>query len=399
MTQPLDWRRIALAAYGPTLLLSVGHGAVMPLVALSARDMGASLQVAAFLVALYGLGQLAGDLPAGVLAARLGEKRLLVGAAVAGALGLLVCWQARGVGMLAAGVFATGLAGAVIGLARQAYLTEVVPLHQRARALATLGGVHRIGQFVGPLLGALVIGLADLSAAYLAAAAFSLLAAILTLFLPDVEHRSSPRGVRGPGLGRVVRLRWKALAILGVGSMVVALGRGARLSIIPLWAEWIGLSASATSLIFALAALADMSVFYPSGWIMDRYGRFYSAVPTLVVLGVGFALLPLTRGPVTIALAASLLGLANGFSAGIVMTLGSDSAPANARATFLGAWRLLTDTGSAGGPLLVSAVVAIAPLWAASLALGAVCWLGAAWFVRWLPRRPGPVLIGVQEDG
>ena len=398
MSETIDWRRIALAAYGPTLLLSTGHGAVLPLVALSARELGGSLEISALLVGLFGLGQLIGDLPAGFIATRLGEKRALIGASVVEAAALAVCWLANGITMLAFGVFAAGLAGAVFSLARQAYLTEVVPSHQRARALSTLGGTHRIGSFFGPLVGALVIGLINLSAAYGIAALFSILAGILTMILPDVEAPGRPRGTRGPSLLQVVRARRKSLLTLGVGAMVITLGRAARLSVLPLWAEAVGLSPQAISLIFAAAALADMSVFYPSGWIMDRYGRFYSAVPTLVVLGVGFAILPFARGPLTVLLVAILLGLANGFSAGIVMTLGSDSAPVNARPTFLGAWRLMTDTGNAGGPLLVSAFVALAPLWAASVAIGVTCWLGALWFTKWLPRRPGAVRVCSTPD-
>lgn len=398
MSETINWRRVALAAYGPTLLVSTGHGAVLPLVALSARELGSSLELAALLVGLFGLGQLIGDLPAGLIATRIGEKRALIGAAFVEALALGVCWLANGMAMLAAGVFVAGLAGAVFALARQAYLTELVPAHQRARALSTLGGTHRIGQFFGPLVGAFVVGVINLSAAYAAAALLSVLAGILTMILPDVESASRPKGTRGPSLGQVIKARRKSLLTLGVGSMVIMLGRAARLSVLPLWAEAIGLSPEVISLIFAAAALADMSVFYPSGWIMDRYGRFYSAVPTLVVLGIGFALLPFARGPVTVLVVAVLLGLANGFSAGIVMTLGSDSAPVNARATFLGAWRLLTDTGNAGGPLLVSAVVAIAPLWAASVAIGVTCWLGALWFTKWLPRRPGAVRVSATPD-
>jgi MFS family permease len=398
VSETIDWRRIALAAYGPTLLVSTGHGAVLPLVALSARDLGGSLEMSAFLVGLFGLGQLVGDLPAGLLATRIGEKRALIGAALLEAAALGVCWLADGITVLAIGVFAAGFAGAVFALARQAYLTEVVPTHQRARALSTLGGTHRIGQFFGPLVGALVIGLINLSAAYAVAAVFSILAGALTMILPDVETPQRLKGTRGPSLIQVVRARHKSLLTLGVGSMVITLGRAARLSVLPLWAEAVGLSPQAISLIFAAAALADMSMFYPSGWIMDRYGRFFSAVPTLVALGIGFALLPLAQGALTVLLVAVLLGVANGFSAGIVMTLGSDSAPVNARPTFLGAWRLLTDTGNAGGPLLVSAIVAFAPLWAASVAIGATCWLGALWFTKWLPRRPGAVRVCSTSD-
>ena len=88
-TAPTRLRDIAVPAYGPTLLVSIGQGAILPLVALSARDLGAGIGLAAFFVALIGLGQLVGDLPAGALAARIGEQRALVGACVLDAVALL----------------------------------------------------------------------------------------------------------------------------------------------------------------------------------------------------------------------------------------------------------------------------------------------------------------------
>ncbi|WP_234417829.1 hypothetical protein [Miniimonas sp. S16] len=44
------------------------------------------------------------------------------------------------------------------------------------------------------------------------------------------------------------------------------------------------------------------------------------------------------------------------------MTLGADVAPPSDRASFLGAWRLLHDSGNAAGPLLLSAGAALGSL-------------------------------------
>ncbi len=41
-------REIAPSAYGPTALSAVGSGAVLPVLVLSARDLGAGVNVAAF---------------------------------------------------------------------------------------------------------------------------------------------------------------------------------------------------------------------------------------------------------------------------------------------------------------------------------------------------------------
>jgi len=162
----VSWRKLAVPAYGPTILVSIGYGAILPLIALSARALGASVAVAALIVALIGIGQLVGDLPAGALAARIGEKQALIAACVVDALALVGAFLAQSLILLAAAVFVTGLAGAVFSLARQAYLTEAIPTRMRARALSTLGGTFRIGTFIGPFIGAAIVIRYDIGAAY-----------------------------------------------------------------------------------------------------------------------------------------------------------------------------------------------------------------------------------------
>ena len=75
------------------------------------------------IVALIGVGQLIGDLPAGALAARIGEQRALIAACVLDAVALLGPLLAQSVILLAVAITVTGLANAVFGLARHAYLT------------------------------------------------------------------------------------------------------------------------------------------------------------------------------------------------------------------------------------------------------------------------------------
>ena len=116
-----SWRQVAVPVYGPTLLVSIGAGAILPLVALSARDLGASVGIAALVVAMLGIGQLVGDLPAGALAARIGERRALIIACLVDVLALIWAYLAPTVLTLSAAVFVAGLANAVFSLARQAY--------------------------------------------------------------------------------------------------------------------------------------------------------------------------------------------------------------------------------------------------------------------------------------
>src|SRR6476660_8951026 len=82
-------RSIAVPAFGPALLFNIGEGAVLPVVALSARELGASVAVAALIVTLIGLGSWFFNLPASLITLKFGERWSIVGAAAAGALALL----------------------------------------------------------------------------------------------------------------------------------------------------------------------------------------------------------------------------------------------------------------------------------------------------------------------
>lgn len=382
-------RAIALSAYGPTLLGSMGAGAVTPIVAVSARELGASVGTAALLVAMMGVGQLLGDLPSGALAARIGERRALLIAAVVEAAGMLLAALAGGLVMLFAGVLVVGLAGSLFGLARQAYLTEAVPVAMRARALSTLGGVNRIGSFVGPFIGSLVIVRWGTDSAYAVGGVASLAAFVLVLLAPDITaqaHRVVGRGVPR-SVASVLLQHRHVLLTLGTGAMCVAGARAIREALIPLWAESVGFSPAQTSLVFGVAGAIDMALFYPSGWLMDRYGRVAAAVPSMIVLGLGMALLPLATSLVAVTAAATVLGVGNGLGAGLIMTLGADASPAEGRAQFLGGWRLCADLGRAAGPLTLSGLSAVMSLGASAVVLGAGALVGAGWLRVWVPRH------------
>jgi MFS family permease len=385
-------RRLVAAVYGPALLYFVGEGAVLPVVALSARERGASVGVAGLVVALLGAGQLAGDLPAGALVARLGERRSMLLSALVAGLALVVCvtsgaLRTGSVAVLAAGVTVLGGAGAVWGLARQSYLAVAVPIERRARAMSTLGGAGRVGLLVGPLIGAAVIGEWGVDAAYGVHAVSALAASGLVLASPDLGHDRHPAAGRrgGPALREVVRASLPVLRTLGTAVLLVGAARASRQAVLPLWGEHVGLDARSISLVFAVSGAIELLLVYPSGTVMDRRGRAAVAVPCMTVLGLAHLVLPLAGTATGVLAVAVLMGLGNGLGSGLVMTLGADASPDVGRHQFLGAWRLMVDVGGAGGPVVVSAVTATVALGPAVAVMGLVTLLGAAALARWVP--------------
>src|SRR3954452_13784968 len=179
--------RIAVPAFGPSLLFGLGEGAILPIVPLTARDLGASVSMAALVVALISIGSLVNNIPASLITMRWGERWAMVAAGLWSGLGMALCVWTSHLALFAAGCLMVGMSQAVYNLARQSYMTEAVPLAYRARALSTLGGVMRIGMFIGPFLGAAAVHAFGLSAAFGVGIAGVLGAAALGARVPDLQ--------------------------------------------------------------------------------------------------------------------------------------------------------------------------------------------------------------------
>ncbi|SOD71687.1 predicted MFS family arabinose efflux permease [Jatrophihabitans sp. GAS493] len=381
-------RSIAPSAFLPALVYEIGNGAIAPVIALTALDVGASAGIAAFMLALLGIGQILGDVPAAALADRVGDRRAMVLAAGVAVLALTACFFANSLAILGPALIVIGASNSTFYLARQSYLTEVVPISLRARAMSTLGGSHRIGLFIGPFIGALAISVGGLRAAYLVAIVAVTSAAVLLMVIPDVDPLpDQPVAVRGAvSSWSMLKTYHHLFATLGIAVLSVGAVRAARQTVLPLWAEHLGLSPEQTSLMFGVASAVDMALFYPSGKVMDRYGRLAIALPSMVILGGAMICIPLTDGFVSLTAVAMVMSFGNGIGSGIMMTLGADVAPADSRTRFLAVWRLFSDSGNAAGPVIVSIVATAATLAVGISTVGGVGLIAAAALARWVPR-------------
>ncbi|WP_438854927.1 MFS transporter [Agromyces sp. M3QZ16-3] len=409
---PFSWRSIVLPAYLPTLLFSLGEGALIPVIPVVAVDRGASLALAGLIAAMLMVGELVGDLPAGWLVARVGERAAMIGASALAVAGTLLALLLTTGWALAVGVFLLGLATAVFGLARHAFLTSYVPARVRARALSTLAGVFRGGWAIGPFTAAAIIAWTGSATAvfWVLIAACAAVVAVL-LVLPDPERvfgaalrvRAASAG-NGDDAATVEQGRADAaggirhaivayrgvLGRIGTGVGLLAALRASRTVIVPLWAVSLGMRPDAAALVIGIAATVDFALFYVSGHVMDRHGRLWSAIPGLVGLAAGHLVLSATHdvpGAVAWFIGATmLLGVANGLSSGVILTLGADLAPASNPAPFLGAFRTIADAGGAAAPLAISAITSALSLVAAAAAMGVLGLVGAGMLWRWIPR-------------
>lgn len=405
--------RLAPMIYGPTVLFALGEGAVIPLLPIIAAELGADLPTAALVASALVVGQLCGNIPAGWAVARIGERLTMAFGgilALGGVVGLLL---APSLAVLAAAVFLIGFCAAAFGLARHSFMTTRVPLAFRARALSLLGGTFRLGMFIGPFVAAALLAVFGDEHATVWFFGGCLIATVLLVLLGRDPETTlvAPRSPGGdsrvaedtgepvtgaiPTVERVgvFRTMWRhrgVLSRLGLAAASLSAVRSARQVVLPLWGVSIGLDAQTIALVVGISGAIDFALFYASGQVMDRFGRLWAALPAMVLMGSGFVALAfthdLTQSALWFAMFAAVLGVGNGLSSGILLTLGADVAPQADPAPFLGSWRTLTDAGGAISPLLVSALTAAFSLSVATGAVGLIGLAGAALFLRWVPR-------------
>jgi MFS family permease len=414
--------RFGPMVYGPTVLFALGEGAVIPLIPVIAAQLGADVATAALVASALVVGQLCGNIPSGWAVARIGERLTMAIAGLLSLAGVVGMALAPSLAIFAISVFLIGFCAAAFGLARHSFMTTRVPLTFRARALSLLGGTFRLGMFVGPFVAAGLLALTGDENATIWFFGGCLVATVLLVLLgPDPERQffAPPRpstlredavdtedtgepvtgsiplrqvqragGDSGPGTG-VIRTMWRhrgVLSTLGLAAASLSAVRSARQVVLPLWGVSIGLDAQTIALVVGVSGAIDFALFYASGQVMDRFGRLWAALPAMILMGAGFVALAFThdlpQAAMWFAMFAAVLGVGNGLSSGILLTLGADVAPKADPAPFLGSWRTLTDAGGAVAPLLVSGIAAVASLSVATGVMGAIGLVGALAFVR-----------------
>ncbi|WP_172797076.1 MFS transporter [Devriesea agamarum] len=456
---------LALPVYIPALIDSVGMTAITPVIPLMALQLGFSIPEAAALGLIAGIICILGPIPVGRAMTAFGERRSLVLAGLfiiaANIFGWILVSGAdpnnadikSRLGFIAV-LIVVGAGGQVWMLGRQAYLGTALPAELRAQGMSMFGGMMRIGQIIGPLLGALVLhaghltwifaldivamGIATVMVAFCmvpggerAAARLAKTQAETTAqpeaALPAPQSKelaceqdnpsavlSAPGAKNNPGRLSANRSELSdssphapgkpalhTMFLVGVGITPLVMGRQNRPVILPLLGASLGLFPSAISLIFGVAAALEILMFIPAGKLMDRYGRTAVVVPCLAFMGAGYILMAiLAWGPghssdhgafIALMVSAVLIAFGNGFGAGVLMTLGVDVSPERHRTMHLARWNTILGVGRLAGPALVSGVTAVLTITFSAFATGILCLGGCVWLWKVIPKvTPSP---------
>ena len=384
MTENFKKRSLAIPVYLPSLLFEAALSSLLPIFPASATEYGFDLASAGAVTAAAMLGTLLFELPASSIVNRLGERASMIVATVIAAMFGVLGFLNLGYWPLLLIAMGFGAMFSLFGLSRHSLLAAQVPVSHRAKAMSLLGGSFRGGAALGPILGSLAVAQFGTEAAYLVASSLCLVAMIAVTSVPKNKLHSPPSGQHG-NVWEVAKRERAKLLTLGMASAIISAGRTIRMIGLPLLAIQLGIDPATASLIFGVTGVIDFALFYASGLIMSRWGKFWSSVPTLLALGVSYLFAFMVTDLNSFWILAAVTALANAASAGINMVLGADLAPDGARSEFLAAFRMMTSGGVVLAPLMITTLTALITLPAALAITGLLNFYGAFLFWKYLP--------------
>ena len=362
VAKAVSWDAL-LSTYLPAFLLALGAGIVLPVIPALAQSFDVSFGLASGVVTAFVIGNLAATLPSGWLIDHFGRRPVIIaGPLLTAATSLLIVF-AESFTQLLVLRFLAGCATQMWLMGRLAAISHGAAAGERGRQISWLFGMDSVGRLAGPLLGAFIATAWDIRAAFLAFAVLALIALIPTLlFAEDTPRR--PREAKDKGPARKLSLReivMPRLPYFGV-ALFAGLARGPIYSgMLDLYAAFAyQLGPAQLGLLATGATIITLPISFAAGWMMDHFGRKRTMVPGFGGVTIAMAALAICAFiPLSFAWYVVLFFLAvaaQALTGSSIQTVGADVAPAEARGTFLGIWRLTGQGGATASPILFAVI-------------------------------------------
>ena len=293
----------AIALLGAMAFITqVGVSIMLPLLPLYATSLGATPTVLGLLTSSFAVLIAVGQLAGGYLVERVAPRRLVSFGIVTYATANVLISTAGAALPLIAFRSLAGLGAGVNQVAERLYVAQAIDRTRLAFANGVLSAAGSAGTVLGPTVGALLVGVADLRLPFLAVGFTSTIAAIASYFLPKPRAEGPARTVDPTAAGAAIdaapakpavgsRFRWstatRILALLFLIQTSFQAMFGAFITTYAVFTqERLGWATAEVGLVFSAFGLGSILLGPVLANLADRRGR-----RDVAILGAGLLLL------------------------------------------------------------------------------------------------------------
>ena len=350
------------------VLISVnqlGFGAIVPVVPLFAEEYGVSQSAIGLTIAVFGLARFLVTVPAGRLADHSGRRVTLAVGGLVTVAGTAGCALAPSYELFLAARFVAGAGAAFVLTGGQIVLADISTGENRGRVMAIYQGVFLVTVGAGAFPGGWLAERVSLAAPFWVSAFLAGIVSLLAWFFVP-ETRQLAHRLRSTAGAQPLSARGEMAAVMAapgfllislVGFATVAARTGALFNVIPIFAEdEIGLGADQIGIGIGMVSIVGLIFVYPSGLLVDRFGRKAIIVPSTILSAGGMLLFGLATSFEMYLFASIAWSTASGISGASPAAYAADIAPPGMAAPAMGLFRAISDSGYVVGPLALGAL-------------------------------------------
>ncbi len=333
------------------LVSMIGFGLILPLLPIYGREMGASGVYLGLLTSLFGITRSITSYPGGVLADRIGRKKLIVGGLFVYTVVMFLFGVSTNLYHLLILRACQGAASGVVWPVAATMVADIVQPKDRGKAMGFFSMTWDAGIAIGPVLGGLLAAAFSIAVPFFVCSVLSLVSALLVLKRVEETH-SKPEKESSTSL---FELSFSKLTLIGVcvTGFTVSFAMGLVQPILSLFgSEVIGLNEASIGLVFGVMGITRFLVKPVSGTLSDNLGRKKVAITGLILNSVFTVSISFSKS------LESILLLSGARAVGLGMTMPSMNALVTSlttrenRGKIMGIYSTSRNGGLVVGPLL-----------------------------------------------
>ena len=329
---------------------------LIPVMALYASTLGASVGTIGLIIGLYSITNTPANILLGRLIDRVGYKFPLISGLIGDALSMFLYSLTRSPVHLALVRTLHGASGGLVGPATMSATADYSNKAKKGRAMSFYGMALATATLVGYSLSGFFASRLGYQALFLLGAALLIAGVIMSTLLPGANKQSNipTKTLHGGDLEQVKSLLQRRGLIVAYCSIFAQyFSFGGVVTLLPLYVSSLGMEAFHVGMLLAAFAIMFIIIQFPSGTLSDKIGRL---IPTTVGLSLGIislVILPLVTIFPLLAVALMLYGISYGILFPSISALITDHAIPEERGFATGIFHALLTAGVAiGAPII-----------------------------------------------
>jgi MFS family permease len=325
---------------------------LIPVMALYAAELGASVGITGLIIGLYSVTNIPANILFGRLIDRVGYRVPLIAGLIGDALSMFFYSLCRLPIHLALVRAVHGITGGIAGPATMSITADYSNESRKGRAMGFYGISLATATLVGYGLSGVITSWRGYNTLFFFGAIMLAIGAMLGFLLPHNSKRDSriAKTSLGEGFKKAKDLLRRKGLVASYGSIFAQyFAFGGVVTLLPLYVKSLGMEAFHVGMLLATFAIMFIILQLPSGAISDKIGRL---IPTIIGLSLGIVSLIILPSVVTFPLLAgvmALYGIAYGILFPSISALVADHTIPEERGMATGMFHALLTAGVAIG--------------------------------------------------